>query len=448
VSLGGVVLAGLAGVVGVVLLASPAGAHNADLHGVAACDTETGTYTVTYSGTADYLQLDPVVTVTSSSPDGAGVTVSPMSPPVASNGDYTITQTGIPASTTIASLKVHVYWTDSFTRDPEAEVALPEGCSPPATPVTPGTPTFVDDTCSTDDTATYTIPDTKGVDYLVDNAKVDAGTHQATDASTVTITAVAQGGYTLTGTSTWTHTYPAAPTDCSGPAAPSFTDDVCAVTGAAGASYTIPDTAGVDYLVDDTKVAPGTHEATDGTTITITAVAQDGHQLNGTTSWTHTFPAAPTDCGTSGEAPAPTFTDATCDSPAASYTIPSSENVSYQVNDVPAAAGKHTATAGTTISIVAVAKPGFTIVGTKSWTHSFPATTTLCVAGGGTGPVSGGPVAGPPAPVAAPVLANTGLDVPAGKATIVGMLLALFGGVCLWAGRRPTAPGRHAVAKV
>jgi hypothetical protein len=365
-SLGGVVLAGLAGVVGVVLLASPAGAHNADLHGVATCDTQTGTYTVTYSGTADYLQLDPVVTVTSSSPDSAGVTVSPMSPPVASNGDYSITQTGIPASTTIASLKVHVYWTDSFTRDPEADVALPEGCSPPATPVTPGTPTFVDDTCSADDTAAYTIPDTKGVDYMVDNAKVDAGTHQATDVSTITITAVAQNGYTLTGT----------------------------------------------------------------------------------TTWTHTFPAAPTDCGTSGEAPAPTFTDATCDSPAASYTIPSSEHVSYQVNDVPAAAGKHTATAGTTVSIVAVAKPGFTMVGTKSWTHSFPATTTECVAGGGTGPVSGGPVASPPAPAAAPVLANTGLDVPAGKATIVGILLALFGGVCLWAGRRPTAPGRHAVGKV
>ncbi len=445
-SVGGVVLAGVAGVAGLVLLANPAGAHTADLHGVATCDTQSGTYTVKYSGTADYLSLDPVVTVTNSSPDGAGVSVAPQSPQVASNGNYSITQTGIPASNTFASLSLHVVWTDGFTQNPAAQVALPSGCTPPSTPVTPGTPTFADESCTTPDGAGFTIPDTEGVDYVVDNNKVEPGAHSAAAGSTVTITAVAEPGHTLTGTTTWTHTFPAAPTDCEGPTAPSFTDDACATSAPAGASYTIPDTEGVDYLVDGTKAAPGTHEATDGSKITITAVAQDGHPLNGTTTWTHTFAAAPTDCGASGAAPAPTFTDATCDSPDASYTIPSSTNVTYLVNGVEASAGKHSGTAGTKVSISAVGKAGYTITGTTSWAHTFEATTAQCIAGGAAGPVTGsGPAAGGPA--AAPVLANTGLDFPAGQTAIVGMLLALLGGVCVWAGRRPGTPGRHSTVK-
>ena len=446
VSIGGVVLAGLAGVVGVVLLATPAGAHTATLEASSSCDQTSGTYTITYTGHSHDTDLGGTAAVTSSAPDGAGVSVSPMSQTITAAAPFTITQTGIPGTATTASMSVRVVWTDSYQQTASTQVALGGNCAG-TPPTTPGTPTFVDDTCSTTDSAGYTIPDTAYVDYLVNGTKVDAGTHEATDGDTITITAVAQPGHTLTGTTTWTHTYPAAPTDCEGPAAPSFTDDVCAATAPAGASYTIPDTDGVDYLVDGTKATAGTHEAKDSTTITITAVASDGHELNGTTTWTHTYPAAPTDCGASGAAPAPKFTDATCESPSATYTIPSSTNVKYMVNGVQAAAGAHSASAGTSVTITAVANSGFTIVGTKTWTHSFASTAIQCVAGGGapvSGPTSGTPAGGSDSAA----LANTGPDYPVGQATIIGMLLALLGGVCLWVGRRPAAPGRHSVAKV
>lgn len=65
--------------------------------------------------------------------------------------------------------------------------------------------------------------------------------------------------------------------------APNWTDD--AING--GGTWTTPTIAGVTY-------SPASGTATLGQTVTVIAIAQTGYQLNGTSSWTHTFPAAST----------------------------------------------------------------------------------------------------------------------------------------------------------
>lgn len=71
-----------------------------------------------------------------------------------------------------------------------------------------GTPTK-SDSCGTKND-TYTIPATTGIDYIVNNQVVAAGTYAAS--GTVTVTAVPQNGFELQGTSQWTV---------------SFTDEYC-----------------------------------------------------------------------------------------------------------------------------------------------------------------------------------------------------------------------------
>lgn len=71
------------------------------------------------------------------------------------------------------------------------------------TEVTPAEATFADE-CGTEKD-TYTVPETEGVDYFVDGQVVEAGTHPGS--GTVTVTAQPQAGYTLTGTSEWSHEF-------------------------------------------------------------------------------------------------------------------------------------------------------------------------------------------------------------------------------------------------
>jgi hypothetical protein len=168
--------------------------------------------------------------------------------------------------------------------------------------VTPKAPAFAEDVCSgsAHAGAEYTIPLTAGVDYLVAGLKTPAGTYPATDGSSLTVTTQAQPGFTLTGTTSFTHTFAAAPT-CTIPAtvaAPSFSDSACSGGAPSQALYTIPASTGVDYFVGGVKTAAGTYNGTDGSSITITALAMPGYTLTGTTSFTHVFAATPT-CTTS-----------------------------------------------------------------------------------------------------------------------------------------------------
>lgn len=72
--------------------------------------------------------------------------------------------------------------------------------------------------------------------------------------------------------------------------APTWTDDT--ING--GGSWSTPTIAGVTY-------SPASGTVTPGQSVTVTATAQAGYTLSGTTSWTHTFPVAPVD-------PAPGYT--------------------------------------------------------------------------------------------------------------------------------------------
>jgi len=440
-SVGGVVLVGLAAAIGVVVIANPASAHTASLSGVATCDPNSGTYSITYTGQSERTDLAGDVTVSGSAPSSTAI--SPMSLSVPGHGTFTIKQAGIPGDATAAGLRIHVQWPDGVDADPGAEVALPSGCAKAPTPVTATAPTFTERTCDTP-AASYVIPGVTGVAYQVDGLPVAAGSHAAI-VNSVAITAVAKQDFELTGTAKWTHEFAPAPThaECAGAASPAFVDSVCANNAPAAASYAIPTDEGVDYEVGGVKMAAGTHDSTSGSTITVTAVAQNGHPLKGTATWTHAFPAAPTDCDKNGTATAPTFTDATCDSPTSSYQIPSSDqDISYEVNGTKVAAGKHTVSGGT-VTITAVAAPDYTIVGKKTWQHAFDDATDVCPVAAGAAPVAA-PPADVPAAVTPATLANTGPGAVASKGTIVGLLLALLGMVCLFAGRRPATGGRHA----
>jgi hypothetical protein len=260
--------------------------------------------------------------------------------------------------------------------------------------VTPSPPTFADATCSGSAPvgASYTIPSTTGVDYLVNGVKTAAGTYSAANGSTLTVTAQAQSGFALTGTTSFSHTFGSAPTCAISvtPVSPTFTDGACVAGAKTQVTYTVPAKTGVDYLVNGVKTTAGTFNATDGSTVTITTQAEAGYVLTGTTSFTHAYPSTPT-CTSPTTAAAPAFTDATCSRGVptqATFTIPTSNGVDYLVNGVKTAAGIHNAADGSTVTITAQAKPGYTLVGTSSFAHTFAKTPT-CTSS--TCPSSSGP---------------------------------------------------------
>jgi hypothetical protein len=161
----------------------------------------------------------------------------------------------------------------------------------------PATPTFTNDECasSVPSSATYTIASTPGVDYYVDAVLTTAGTYTATDGSTISVEAKPQSGYTLVGTSTWSHEFPATP-DCVDSAKvvkASFTDDSCVNGSPRGATYTVPTSTGVNYTANGKTVSAGTHKASAGSTVTIVATAKPGYTLEGTTTWSHAFGSTP-----------------------------------------------------------------------------------------------------------------------------------------------------------
>lgn len=174
---------------------------------------------------------------------------------------------------------------DAVFYDPDSWIDLApefnwdELVPPPApTPVTPTAPT------ADDEADTYTIPATEGVQYLVDDAVVEAGTVSVGDVdATVVVTAEALEGYVLEGTASWTLTFTKVPEPIEvTAAAPTADDDED--------TYTIPAVEGVVYLVDDEPVEAGDHSVGDvEVDITVTAEAEEGYVLTGTASWVLSF---------------------------------------------------------------------------------------------------------------------------------------------------------------
>ncbi|MDQ0213358.1 CAP domain-containing protein, partial [Arthrobacter bambusae] len=225
-------------------------------------------------------------------------------------------------------------WSKDFTPPPVAQ---------PIT-VTPIAPTFT--------ATTYTIPNQDGVRYKVNGGLSLPGTFDA--AAPITITAVAEPGYILSGTTTWSQdlspvlTQPIQVT----PPAPTF----------GAGSYTIPSVIGVDYLVDNSIKPAGTYDAI--TNVTVIARAKAGYVLVGNASWSKNF--TPVQVSTA----AVTFTDK--DGTAQdSYTIPVSAGVDYSVGGTVVPAGTYPGTG--TVTVTAKAQTGYVLAPNTAtqWTVTF-----------------------------------------------------------------------------
>jgi hypothetical protein len=111
--------------------------------------------------------------------------------------------------------------------------------------VAPVTPTFAEPSC-TSSSGSYTIPTIANVVYSVGGAPV-SGTQSAAPGSSITVTAAATPGYTLTGVSSWQHTFAAAPGPCDQLIAP-LPPDVHPVVGCGtNGSLTLTPVTGVVY---------------------------------------------------------------------------------------------------------------------------------------------------------------------------------------------------------
>ncbi|WP_223940730.1 S-layer homology domain-containing protein [Arthrobacter sp. StoSoilB22] len=228
--------------------------------------------------------------------------------------------------------------------------------------LSPEAVTFADVDGTEDDT--YTVPETAGVEYLIEGNAVAAGTYPGS--GTVTVTAKAIRDYILAegAASEWTHEFKATPFVVT--AAPVvFTD----VDGTKGDTYTIPATEGIEYLVAGNVVAAGTYPGSG--TVTVAAKAVTDYVLAESTAseWSHGFKATPFVV-----TPAPvTFTDVdgTKDD---TYTIPATVGVEYLVGGNVVAAGKYPGSGTVTVTAKALTDYVLAAGAMTEWAHEFKAT--------------------------------------------------------------------------
>jgi hypothetical protein len=213
----------------------------------------------------------------------------------------------------------------------------------------------------------YTIPDTAGVQYLLDGQDVAAGTYDGPASGTVT--AVATGDNVLTNPDWSMALNLAGQQACPQVTAlsPEVTDSAhCGVQG----SYTIPDTAGVQYLLDGQDVAAGTYDGPASGTVTAVATGDD-LLTNPDFSFALDLPAA-ADCPNGVTPAAPEFTDPTCkhmDGAGVSY--PATEAVAYSLSG--------DLSPGGTVTVKAVPNPGFSFPDNAvvEWVHTYPTVESL-----------------------------------------------------------------------
>ncbi len=151
-------------------------------------------------------------------------------------------------------------------------------------PVTPAAVTFDDQPGTKSDT--YTVPVTEGVEYLVGDEVVEAGTYPGS--GTVMVTARASGNAPIAegATIVWVHTFLTSDVEVPvTPAAVTFDDQ----PGTKSDTYTVPATAGVEYLVGGKVVEAGTYPGSG--TVMVTARASGAAPIaeGATTEWTYTF---------------------------------------------------------------------------------------------------------------------------------------------------------------
>jgi hypothetical protein len=153
-----------------------------------------------------------------------------------------------------------------------------------STNVQPLTPTVSQASCTGPGevaNGSITMPDQAGVHYTIDGTPA-AGVVEEAPGSYV-VQALADDGFTLTGTTEWTLVIDSVA--CSSevrPVTPALTQASCTKTSTAAritpGSYTVPKTVGVDYLSGGKLLAAGRHIVGAGT-VRITAKAQNGFTL-------------------------------------------------------------------------------------------------------------------------------------------------------------------------
>ncbi|MHB1738634.1 MAG: hypothetical protein ACYCXA_03975, partial [Actinomycetes bacterium] len=162
--------------------------------------------------------------------------------------------------------------------------------------VTPAAPTSTNGTCTVDN-GSITIPSTPGVQYLIGGENASAGTISEPVGS-YTVTAVAQTGYTLTGTTSWTLTIQAA-TGCVTtvtPVAPpsgSF-NDPC-VLGTTTPTATTVESASLSATVNSGGYGNVTWRFVSGTSTSHTTVVPSATNTAGTMLTATALPAAGTE---------------------------------------------------------------------------------------------------------------------------------------------------------
>ena len=174
-------------------------------------------------------------------------------------------------------------WTHDFT------ILSEKDCT-----VVPAEVTFTEIFC--DESGSYIIPTTEGVQYYLGDEAIAAGTYPISTGTTIMITAQAKTGYFLDSEadSEWSHIFKT-PEGCTlgamttTPLAVTFKAATCEAAG----SYTIPTVEGVAYSVDGVVKAAGTYSVSSGTTITVVATATGEYELKegSVNKWTYTFTA-------------------------------------------------------------------------------------------------------------------------------------------------------------
>ena len=227
--------------------------------------------------------------------------------------------------------------------------------------VTPVAPTFHDGTF------TVTLPEMEGVTYTISG--------EPGQSATITVTASALPGYELVGDTEWVHTFPTIE-----PVSGDYSGTVPR-SGILVASHTIEHTyeyaiehsmsgagtfnSGVaDIRINDVIVASGEQGQHSTATHTATVQSKDTVQfwsrgavtnINASGSWSIT----PTGASVIRVTPvAPTFHDGE-----PWITLPTVEGVTYSVSGTPGY--------DASVTVTATAQPGYELVGTASWSHTF-----------------------------------------------------------------------------
>jgi LPXTG-motif cell wall-anchored protein len=129
----GVAAAILAGTLATLVVASPASAHFSKVWGTSSCVSETGTYTITWHVQNSETAAETLLTA-ATTPSGttAGAIHDGATVP-GNQGTLTGTQSGVPGTSTLATLAVQGTWPDGFTeKGAQGKVYLDGKCKPGA----------------------------------------------------------------------------------------------------------------------------------------------------------------------------------------------------------------------------------------------------------------------------------------------------------------------------